>query len=210
MRKTFIYYLKHPSTLEIRYIGKTVKPLSCRLSNHINNAKKAKHNKHLSNWINSVIQNGERPIIGLLEICEEYDWKEQEKFWISLYSNLVNATLGGDGCEGLKHSQETIEKIRSINLGRKHTEAFKKAKSDFFANIPRSQEWKDNIAKARKGYKPTEEALKNQSLAHKGYTHTEEQKEKIRQALKGRKRPQEVIDKIKRTKNNKNKDIVES
>ena len=50
-REVYIYVLKHPDTLEIRYVGKTVRKLSRRLGNHIANAKGNKHNKHLSNWI---------------------------------------------------------------------------------------------------------------------------------------------------------------
>lgn len=48
-RKIKIYALKHPITLEIRYIGKTNQSLCKRLGNHIYNAKYTKHNKHLSN-----------------------------------------------------------------------------------------------------------------------------------------------------------------
>ena len=50
-REVHIYALKHPDTLEVRYVGKTVRSLSRRLGNHIANAKGNKHNKHLSNWI---------------------------------------------------------------------------------------------------------------------------------------------------------------
>lgn len=49
IRSVKIYVLKHPDTLEVRYVGKTVRSLSRRLGNHIANAKGNKHNKHLSN-----------------------------------------------------------------------------------------------------------------------------------------------------------------
>lgn len=209
MKQIFIYYLKHPITNEIRYIGKTSKKLKYRLYNHIYNAKHTKHNKHLSNWILQILNEGLLPIMDLLEICDESIWKEQEQFWISLYPNLINLTLGGDGCEGLQHTEETLLKLRESRSGFKHTEQFKQDKSDFFKTIIRTDSWKNNISKSRQGYKPTEAALKNQSEAHKGYIMPDAQKEKIRASLKGRKRPQIVIDKIKATKN-KNKDIVES
>ena len=45
-REVHIYALKHPDTLEVRYVGKTVRSLSRRLGNHIANAKGNKHNKH--------------------------------------------------------------------------------------------------------------------------------------------------------------------
>lgn len=37
-REVHIYTLKHPDTLEVRYVGKTVRSLSRRLGNHIANA----------------------------------------------------------------------------------------------------------------------------------------------------------------------------
>ena len=54
-REVHIYTLKHPDTLEVRYVGKTVRSLSRRLGNHIANAKGNKHNKHLSNWIINIL-----------------------------------------------------------------------------------------------------------------------------------------------------------
>ena len=69
-REVYIYVLKHPDTLEIRYVGKTVRKLSRRLGNHIANAKGNKHNKHLSNWILSILKEGKRPIIELLELVK--------------------------------------------------------------------------------------------------------------------------------------------
>ena len=65
-RKVKIYVLKHPDTLEVRYIGKTIRTLSKRLGNHVANAKGNKHNKHLSNWILKLLEENKRPIIELL------------------------------------------------------------------------------------------------------------------------------------------------
>lgn len=50
-RKVKIYVLRNPDTLEIRYVGKTVRSLAQRLGNHIYNARNTKHNLHLANWI---------------------------------------------------------------------------------------------------------------------------------------------------------------
>lgn len=199
MRKVNIYGLYHPITNELRYIGKTVKKINARLSNHIYNAKYTKHNKHLSNWILKIMEQGLRPVIVCLEICDESTWEEREKFWISKNKNLINLTKGGDGSTGYVHNPESIQKMKNSKKGFKHTEEFKKQKSEFFKNIERTKEWRENISKSKKGKKATKEARKNLSLAHKGYKMPEEQKEKIRQALKGRKRPQEVKDKIRQS-----------
>lgn len=55
IRPVKIYVLKHTDTLEVRYVGKTVRSLNRRLGNHIANAKGNKHNKHLSNWIINIL-----------------------------------------------------------------------------------------------------------------------------------------------------------
>ena len=46
-RKVKIYVLKHPDTLEISYVGQTIRSSSRRLGNHITNARGNKNNKNL-------------------------------------------------------------------------------------------------------------------------------------------------------------------
>src|ERR1035437_470425 len=43
---------------QIRYIGKTVETLKCRLSRHLCYALKYKKNNHKCNWIKNVLANG--------------------------------------------------------------------------------------------------------------------------------------------------------
>lgn len=183
-RRVKIYVLKHPDTLEIRYVGKTVRSLSRRLGNHIANAKGNKHNKHLSNWIMSILKEGKRPIIELIEECDNSVWEEREKYWISQYNNLINLTKGGDGCIGFIHNSETINKLRLINLGRKHTEEFKKAMSKRLKGISHSKEHSAKIAKANTGKKASEETKKRLSESHKGIVQSEESKRKRSETIK--------------------------
>ena len=183
-RRVKIYVLKHPDTLEIRYVGKTVRSLNRRLGNHIANAKGNKHNKHLSNWIMSILKEGKRPIIELIEECDNSVWEEREKYWISQYNNLINLTEGGDGCIGFIHNSETINKLRLINLGRKHTEEFKKAMSKRLKGISHSKEHSAKIAKANTGKKASEETKKRLSESHKGIVQSEESKRKRSETIK--------------------------
>lgn len=183
-RRVKIYVLKHPDTLEIRYVGKTVRSLNRRLGNHIANAKGNKHNKHLSNWIMSILKERKRPIIELIEECDNSVWEEREKYWISQYNNLINLTEGGDGCIGFIHNSETINKLRLINLGRKHTEEFKKAMSKRLKGISHSKEHSAKIAKANTGKKASEETKKRLSESHKGIVQSEESKRKRSETIK--------------------------
>ena len=183
-RRVKIYVLKHPDTLEIRYVGKTIGSLNKRLCNHIANAKGNKHNKHLSNWILNILNDKKRPIIELIEECDNSVWEEREKYWISQYSNLINLTKGGDGCIGFTHSPETINKLKLVNLGRKHTEEFKEAMSKRLKGVPLSKEHIAKIVKSNTGRKASEETRKKLSESHKGIVQSEESKKKRSEAIR--------------------------
>lgn len=177
-RRVKIYALRHPDTLEIRYVGKTVRSLSRRLGNHIANAKGNKHNKHLSNWILKLLAVGKRPLIELIEECDYSIWQEREKYWISKYPNLINLTNGGDGCEGLIHNEAAKEKIRLSKIGFKHSEEFKKNMSNRLKGKPLTEAHKANIGNANRGRKATLETRMKLSEAHKGIVQSEESKRK--------------------------------
>lgn len=105
--KTYkIYCLKNPENNEIRYIGvTTLKYLSSRLSQHYYCAN---HNyqTHVAKWIRKI---NEKPIIELIEICDENNWEEREKYWISYYKNLTNIHIGGKGVV-VNRNQNSIER----------------------------------------------------------------------------------------------------
>lgn len=183
-RKVKIYVLKHPDTLEVRYVGKTVKRLCERIGNHITNAKSSKHNVHLSNWILKILSEGKKPIIELIEECEHSVWQEREKYWISQYPNLINLTAGGDGCDGLIHSEATKEKLRLAKLGYKHSEEFKRNMSKRLKGIPLTEEHKAHIGNANRGRKASLETKKKPSEAHKGILQSEESKRKRSETIK--------------------------
>ena len=183
-REVHIYVLKHPDTLEVRYVGKTVRSLSKRLGNHIANAKGNKHNKHLSNWILNILKEDKRPVIELLEICQGNNWQEREQYWISQFSNLINLTAGGDGCVGFTHDLKTIEKIRQSKIGTKHSEEFKKAMSKRLKGVPLSEEHKSKIGKANRGREASMEIRRKLSEAHKGIKQSEDSRRKRSESIK--------------------------
>lgn len=102
---TKIYALKDPISNEIRYVGKTVGPLDKRLREHLHVAKRGR--THRDNWIKSLLT---KPIIVLLEECEDFEWERREEYWIGQYrTRLTNHTEGGEGASGYRHSQESRE-----------------------------------------------------------------------------------------------------
>ena len=58
--------------------------------------------------------------------------------------HLTNCTWGGEGISGLKHSEETKQKLREINKGKHYSEETKKKQSNF-----QKERWK-NMSNERK------------------------------------------------------------
>jgi len=99
MEKVYIYCLKDTEE-NIRYIGKTTN-IKRRLYSHIAEATRSKTNRYVHNWIKSLLKNKQKPIIEIIEICNESNWIEKEQYWIKYYrniiSNLCNSCDGGTG-----------------------------------------------------------------------------------------------------------------
>lgn len=95
MSEVTIYGLTDPETSCIRYVGKTTWSLAHRLRTHRSHAKARPHT-HNSRWINKLGSSGLSPGIKALEVVPEAEWEEAEQRWIGRYSNLTNATLGGE------------------------------------------------------------------------------------------------------------------
>lgn len=130
---TKIYSLKHPDTLEIKYIGKTVQPLKYRLAGHISRSKKYR-TAYVNCWIYNLLQQGKKPIIELIEECEE-NWEEREQYWINFYPNLCNHQQGG----GHGNLGTTLSEQHKLNI------------SNSLKGKPRDEETKRKISESHKG-----------------------------------------------------------
>lgn len=107
-KTTFVYGLIDPTTQELRYVGKTVKPIGYRLSDHISKARRGGAT-YRCNWVRGLLCDGLRPEVFLIETVDAGDdWRESESFWIAYYrsigARLTNLTQGGDGTVGYSHS----------------------------------------------------------------------------------------------------------
>ena len=115
---TKIYTLTDPITGEIKYIGKTTKALSKRLTNHVCNSKHTRF--YTECWIKGLVDKGLRPMIELVDKVDE-DWKFWEQYYISQFKawgfNLTNLTEGGDGTSGLIPWNKGTKGIIKANSG---------------------------------------------------------------------------------------------
>jgi hypothetical protein len=96
----YIYALFDPRTDDsisenIRYIGKTKMKLQKRLQSHIDNTRRNTSNYHSMYWIRKLLKEGVRPSIRIIEVCDENNWQEREKYWIKQFNNLTNYDEGG-------------------------------------------------------------------------------------------------------------------
>lgn len=145
-----IYVLIDPNTLRVMYVGQTKRNIKKRFIEHISKAKNGNHTDKFNQWIKSLLDNNQLPIIELVEQCNESFRVSREQYWISHYSCILNQTKGGEfnSEEGLlivssklkgRHrdeqtrqkisqghigkilSNETKQKLREHNLGKKQS-----------------------------------------------------------------------------------------
>ena len=108
--ETRIYVLKDPTTLEIRYVGKTTYKLSTRLTQHMSISKR--DNTYRSKWIKSL--KGVKPVIEEIDICTWTESENLEIYYINYYKEmgvrLTNTSIGGEGVKGVPKTKEGIAK----------------------------------------------------------------------------------------------------
>ena len=167
-----IYIISDPRTCEVRYVGKTVKTLEKRLSQHLKGALKCgSMPKYSSCWMKGLLGIGVTPVIDLIEEVRDDEWQEAERFWKktleSLGCRLTNMTDGGEGfhnpCEatrkrlsialtGKVHTQEWIENQRKFMQGKQYAKGKTWKLSD---------ETKRRMSESGTGRVFSEEACKN-------------------------------------------------
>lgn len=122
------------------------------------------------------------------------DWyaKELESDYIAYYGRndldygkLVNFTDGGDGISGLVHSEETKDKLRRANLGKKATEEARAKMSNASIGKPKSIEMRRKLSETNKGHYVSEEVKTRLRDAHTGKKMSEEFCKAVSERLKG-------------------------
>ena len=165
---THIYGLIDPRTNELRYVGKTRDPAS-RLREHLLSCK-LRRKTHCNHWLRSVMDDGARPEIFVLEDVPSDRWEEAEQFWIGyarmLGADLTNHTLGGYGANNWPQA-----------LRRQRGEALRGRKREF------SPEHRAKIAAINRARNASPEWRAKVSLAAKRRCARDPEKMKIVSAL---------------------------
>lgn len=158
--KIFIYSLNDPITNEIRYVGKSYNPTK-RYKEHLYHSKTGK--TYRDKWLRKLLKINLKPLLSIIEECNEENWSIREQYYISLYPNLTNLTKGGEGLHGYIQSEETIEKRRIATTGKKRTEEFKQGASLRRLGTKHSDKTKKHLTLIRLG-KPIHSQERKDSL----------------------------------------------
>lgn len=203
-----IYILVDPKTNKVRYVGQTTKKLEQRLSSHINKARNTPNRTtHKNTWIKSLIKEDLKPIIKLIEIVSEDEWKEKEKYYIKKYKelgeDLLNLSEGGDSGSMPGGKRVWKSEIEKSEWRKKIIESLKKRNiTEEERSVMAEKCRKTHLGKKRTN--ETKKKLSDSKLGDKnpmyGKKHSEERKKQISEQHKGKKLSDETKKKIGDTK----------
>ena len=96
------------------YVGKTETTLSRRLIEHISTSKRKIDNNKKRQWIRGLIEKGLRPEIKELELCQKENWREREKYWLSITKADKNTYSAGGGGDGQRTLNGQIDSVKHL------------------------------------------------------------------------------------------------
>jgi len=143
---------------------------------------------HIGKLKNSIKKHGfDNHTFEILEECSIELLNERERYWQDFYDvlgpNGLNLILTNTSDKKLVHSNETKEKLRTFNTGKKHSDETKKKCSVKSTGFKHSLESKEKISKTQKGKVYSEEVLASKRLN----VYTQDWKNKISKSNKGNK-----------------------
>lgn len=120
----YVYELIDPFTKKTRYVGCAKDPHG-RLRGHVHESANRPWSKDKSDWINSLVKKGVKPIVKVVDSAIGDAWEAAEEKWIAYHrrlgSPLTNRTDGGLGQHGCVATEETRQKRSETQTGRIHT-----------------------------------------------------------------------------------------
>jgi hypothetical protein len=177
-----VYALADPRTGAIRYVGWSYDAAQ-RFKDHLKCARNGRGRTRSANWIRSLLRIDLEPLQVIVETGIG-EWAEAERRWIRYYrrigADLTNHTDGGGGVPGMKHSPETIEKLR-----RREVSAETRARMSAAAKARSTPEYRAHLAALRTGTHPSSETRAKLAAAHRGRPKSAEHRARLSAANKG-------------------------
>lgn len=182
---TTIYALCDPTTGEVRYVGKTTKPLLRRLADHVWRARRCP--TYCGNWILSLTH---RPLIRALVVVEDADGSIMEQRIIAVYrgrgARLTNLTDGGEGAPGLVMPESAK---RTLALARRGSTLSAETRAKIgaaFRGRSLSPEHRAKISAAKRGHPVSNETRSKLSKFFRARPIPEERRLRIAAAIQKR------------------------
>ena len=136
----------------VRYVGRTSKPILVRLKRHFD---RQNDNDHRSRWIRKERREGRAIGISTIAICDG-DGGEEERNWIKYYRDigcdLVNSSDGGEGL--LNPSDETRARMSESQRNRSPISAETRAKMSSSAKASYTPERRARVAELSRNRPP--------------------------------------------------------
>lgn len=154
-KTTFIYTLSHPTTGEVRYVGKSDNP-NYRFINHCKDKRPTRNRS----WILGLKNQGLLPVMEVLEEVKNSDWEDVEKYWIAQMKawgfRLNNITSGGNSGYERKvdsngNKQGGSKKGRVLSLETRAKMSLSRIGNKHRLGIPHSKDVRDKIKDAVRG-----------------------------------------------------------
>lgn len=189
MRRSGIYQIQSKCKPERIYIGSAVN-IRKRWNLHLKNLRKNKHHskklqRHYDKYREVDL------CFSILLGCNKEDLIKTEQYFLDSYRPYFNNRLVAESNLGLKHSEESKQKMRHIK-----SEETRKKLSETHKGHHHSEETKRKISEARrgksswnKGKHHSEETKRKISEARKNKYSSEETKRKMSEAKKGNRNP---------------------
>lgn len=118
----FIYALKDPNTLEIKYIGQS-NDIDRRYRDHIRKSlakTDCEYNTYKSRWIRKIINKGYKPLLEIIEECDNLELSNiREKYYIEKLTNEGYKLTNSHVLDVTECSKQTRNKISSSKKGKK-------------------------------------------------------------------------------------------
>ena len=185
-RPWVIYTLVDPRDGCVRYVGWTTNPKT-RFRDHLKPSRAGCGQQRRDRWIRSVLADGYRPTMEIIERGTG-EWADREIHWIAHYRGIVgkkltNTTLGGEGALGRRHTDAAKKAMSKKRKGKKPSAAAIAAVIATQTGAKRTPEHRAKISAALKGKPKSPEHRAKLSAAKKGIPLSEEQRERSRQVL---------------------------
>jgi hypothetical protein len=192
-----IYALVDPNTREVRYVGKA-NDLGARMHLHLKS--NTHHNAAKNRWIASLLAEGLKPVVTVIEMVSFSKWQERERFWIAEFRRrgavLTNTLPGGNGSGTVAErtraalSVANKGKVRSAEQ-RARMSAARRASPLAMSILratglrPKSAATRRKMSEASKGVPKSEAHRKALGLSRKGKPLSQSHREAMSRGLKG-------------------------